>query len=185
MASPAESAPRSERHTWRVPAGWPAGAASASWRERCAYLLAVGGPIGWIPWVPATWASLATAAVWRGLVAAGWSRGSGWPVAAAAAVMLVVGGFAATTAERLAGIGDPRNVVLDEIAGQSLTFLLAGAASWPLALAGFVLFRIFDVLKPPPARQAERARGGWGIMLDDVVAGGYAAAALWLLAKFL
>ena len=157
----------------------------APWPRRLAYLFAVGGPLGFIPWVPATWASLATALVWHGLTVAGWSRGRGWPVAATAAVLLLAGGFAATTAERLLATADPRNVVIDEIAGQSLAFLFIAAGGWWATLAGFVLFRIFDVLKPPPARQAERAPGGWGILLDDLVAGVYAAVVLWLIFQVL
>lgn len=68
---------------------------------------------------------------------------------------------------------DPSIVVIDEIVGMwiSLIFL---PKSVPLAIIAFVLFRVFDILKPPPARQVERLAGGWGIMLDDVAAGVYA-----------
>ena len=50
--------------------------------------------------------------------------------------------------------------------------------SWKVALLGFLMFRVFDIVKPPPARQLERAHGGWGIMLDDLAAGVYAALVL-------
>ena len=56
--------------------------------------------------------------------------------------------------------------------------LIAVPFTWPAALAGFLLFRVFDIVKPPPARQLERAHGGWGIMLDDLAAGVYAWAVL-------
>jgi phosphatidylglycerophosphatase A len=76
-------------------------------------------------------------------------------------------------------------VVIDEVAGQMITFLARPDASWKWLLAGFLLFRLFDVLKPFPAGRAERLPGGWGIMTDDVVAGGYALAALLVLEIFL
>jgi phosphatidylglycerophosphatase A len=149
-------------------------AAGSGW-ERAQHWLAIGGPIGLIPWVPATWASLFTALVcW-------WAPPRPVVIMAIAAGLFVAGVFAASTAERLTGIEDPRNVVLDEIAGQLLTFLFVAPTSGWIMLAGFGLFRLFDVLKPPPARAAERLRGGWGIMADDYVAGVYAALVLWLL----
>jgi phosphatidylglycerophosphatase A len=58
------------------------------------------------------------------------------------------------------------------------TFLLWPGASFAWLIAGFILFRAFDVLKPFPAGRAERVPGGWGIMLDDLIAGGYSLAAL-------
>jgi phosphatidylglycerophosphatase A len=71
------------------------------------------------------------------------------------------------------GTPDPSIVVIDEIVGMwvSLIFL---PKSFPVAVLAFLLFRAFDILKPPPARQAERLPRGWGIMLDDVAAGVYA-----------
>ena len=56
--------------------------------------------------------------------------------------------------------------------------LIAAPLTWNTALLGFLLFRAFDIVKPPPARQLERAHGGWGIMLDDLAAGAYAAIVL-------
>jgi len=72
-------------------------------------------------------------------------------------------------------------VVIDEVAGQLIPFLAVPPSSWKWALAAFALFRFFDVLKPFPARRAERLPGGWGIMTDDVVAGVYALASLLIL----
>jgi len=81
---------------------------------------------------------------------------------------------------------DPRQFVLDEAAGQlialvGVTPLLMALPRWKVALAAFVFFRVFDVIKPFPAGRAERLNAGWGIVLDDVAAGLYAAAAthLW------
>lgn len=80
---------------------------------------------------------------------------------------------------------DPSSVVIDEVSGQMIAFsgFLAGlaAANWKSLILGFILFRGFDVLKPSPARRAEWLPGGWGIMADDWIAGGYAAIALWII----
>jgi phosphatidylglycerophosphatase A len=92
---------------------------------------------------------------------------------AAALGVFVLGVWAAGQAERSFARTDPSQVVIDEVAGQMITFLGSPATSWKWLLAGFVLFRMFDVIKPFPAGRAEGLHGGWGIMLDDVVAGGY------------
>jgi phosphatidylglycerophosphatase A len=102
-------------------------------------------------------------------------------LAAAAVGIFFLGVWAASGAEKYFGRVDPGHVVIDEVVGQLLTFLVRPDASWKWLLAGFVLFRIFDVVKPFPARQAERLPGGWGIMTDDVVAGLYSLAAVLIL----
>ncbi|MGH9392676.1 MAG: phosphatidylglycerophosphatase A family protein, partial [Terriglobales bacterium] len=124
-----------------------------------------------------TWASLATAA-------AAWAAPPGASaVLAGTAALFLLGGFAASTAERLQGTTDPRNVVIDEVAGQLLSFVFVAPANWKLALAGFALFRIFDIAKPWPVHLAERLPRGWGIMADDLLAALYAAAVLALLRR--
>lgn len=80
---------------------------------------------------------------------------------------------------------DPGPVVIDEISGQLITYLPLGAlrfagGGWKYLLLGFILFRIFDIVKPWPARAAEKWPHGWGIMADDWFAGMYAAIVLWL-----
>ncbi len=91
------------------------------------------------------------------------------------------GAWAAGGAERFFNTVDPGIVIIDEVVGQMVVFLWRPASGWLWLTAGFVLFRFFDVIKPFPARRSERLRGGWGVMTDDVVAGAYAAAALFLL----
>jgi phosphatidylglycerophosphatase A len=97
----------------------------------------------------------------------------------------VLGIPAADHMERSLGASDPGKIVIDEIAG----YLLAMAGSPPEAvyiIAGFFLFRFFDIVKPPPVRQAEqRLRGGLGVVADDLLAGAYAWICLRLLEKFL
>ena len=80
-------------------------------------------------------------------------------------------------AENLLGKKDPSAIVIDEVAGLSLTMFLI-PISWLSLCAGFLLFRLFDIVKPWPANRAERLSGGLGIVLDDLVAGVYAHLAL-------
>ena len=92
-----------------------------------------------------------------------------------------MGIWAASQTERLSGRKDPGKVVIDEVAGQMITFLARPDGGWRWWLAGFVVFRILDVLKPFPAGRAEHLPGGWGVMTDDVIAGFYSLATLLLL----
>lgn len=100
-------------------------------------------------------------------------------LAVASALLFFLGAWASGEAEKFLGRHDPGPVVIDEVMGQMIAFLAKPDSSWKLLLAGFVLFRILDVVKPFPAGRAEKAPGGWGIMLDDVVAGAYSMAVLW------
>jgi phosphatidylglycerophosphatase A len=102
-----------------------------------------------------------------------------------AGLLFAIGVWSAGKAEKAFGQVDPSQVVIDEIAGQVITFLATPRITWIGLLAGFILFRAFDILKPSPARQAERLPGGWGIMLDDVVAGFYSLLVLVLLGRFI
>ncbi|HEX8096386.1 MAG TPA: phosphatidylglycerophosphatase A [Pyrinomonadaceae bacterium] len=95
----------------------------------------------------------------------------------------LAGVWAGTRAERLLGRKDPGAVVVDEVAGQLIAFLfvpLGVGLTWRLVLAGFLLFRAFDILKPYPVRRLEALESGLGIMADDVLAGVYAAFCLLL-----
>ena len=100
-------------------------------------------------------------------------------------VLLAVGvGIpAATRICRETGRKDPQVVVIDEVAGQLLTFLGA-PVSWKTLLAGFILFRVFDTLKPPPVRQMERLPEGTGVVVDDIGAGLYGLIIMQLLLHF-
>lgn len=106
-----------------------------------------------------------------------------WALVAAAGAAFAVGLWAAGVYARAGGERDPGAVVIDEVAGQWLT--LAAVAATPLHYAlGFVLFRIYDIVKPWPANRIDRAmHGGLGIMLDDIVAAVYAAATLWVIVQ--
>jgi phosphatidylglycerophosphatase A len=82
------------------------------------------------------------------------------------------------------GVKDPSIVVIDEVVGQWLTFAGALRMNWRSFLIAFVLFRFFDILKPPPIRLIERLPGGAGIVLDDMMAGAFAALVLFLTGWF-
>jgi phosphatidylglycerophosphatase A len=90
--------------------------------------------------------------------------------AIAAILATLIGIPAATIVARESGREDPGHVVIDEVAGQ-LIALIAIPADWQHAAISLILFRAFDILKPPPIRQLERLPSGTGIMLDDVAAG--------------
>lgn len=94
----------------------------------------------------------------------------------------LIGVWAATRAEPLLGRKDPGAVVIDEVAGQLMTFLFVpfDSGAWAI-VAGFVAFRVFDIWKPYPIRRLEALESGLGIMADDVLAGAYAAALMSLL----
>ena len=132
--------------------------------------------LGHIPVVPATWTSLAVALLLYGLHV---GFGAGLSTQLVLLVVFVALGIPASTGlERRYG-EDPKQATVDEAAGQTLTLL--GVPMDPLTvLVGFVLFRVFDVLKPWPARRLESLHGGLGIVADDLAAGVYARVALQL-----
>jgi len=155
-------------------------------RAGAAVWIATCGGVGYFPVAPGTAGSVVgvvlVAALGRLPVETPWLSVL---LGGAAVGVFILGVWAASQAESFFGRTDPRQVVIDEVAGQMITFLANPAASWKWLLAGFVLFRVFDVLKPFPAGRAERLPGGWGIMLDDVVAGGYGLVTLLVLGMFL
>ena len=122
---------------------------------------------------PGTWASLATVVLWWVLTR--WIAPSWQTVVAAllAVAVTLIGIPAATRVARAAALKDPQFVVIDEVAGQLIS-LIAVPVSWKSLLLGFILFRGFDIVKPPPVRQLEQLPEGLGIVIDDVGAGLYA-----------
>ena len=101
-----------------------------------------------------------------------------------AAAATLVGIPAATRVARESGRKDPQIVVIDEVAGQWLALTLA-PPSLPYALLALLLFRVFDILKPPPVRQLERLPEGVGIVVDDLAAGLYALLVYFVIAATL
>jgi len=138
-------------------------------QRRWAWWVATAGGVGAVPWAPGTAGSLVGVAV-------GWTAGRvlapGWYLAGTGA-LFALGVAVATQVERTSRRKDPSIVVIDEVVG-----MLVGLFALPLragdVLAAFLCFRIFDIAKPFPLRRLEAQPGGWGIMLDDLVAGLYA-----------
>jgi phosphatidylglycerophosphatase A len=129
---------------------------------------------------PGSWGSAATVLLWAALAHA-LAPALRTPFAIALAVLATLIGIpSATLVARGSGIKDPQFVVIDEVAGQ-LVALIAVPLAWKSFLAGFILFRVFDIVKPPPVRQLEVLPEGAGIVLDDIAAGLYALAAMHLL----
>jgi phosphatidylglycerophosphatase A len=143
--------------------------------DRLLMFIATGAHSGYLPKAPGTWGSAVGVLVWLLL-----SRLEMGPYFSILAALFVVGVFSAGAAEKIVDQGDPGIVVIDEIVGQLITLSLAPAHP-AAALAGFCLFRFFDILKPFPANWIDNhLHGGLGIMLDDVVAGLYALIVLQL-----
>ena len=143
-----------------------------SLKQRLAFVFATGFGSGYSPFAPGT----AGSAV--GLLFV-WAM-SFLSLAGQIAFTLVVTALAMLAADIVAastGLKDPGLVVADEIAGMMVT-MIAIPLTWKSLLLGFLLFRVMDVVKPPPARQFERYKGGVGIVADDLMAGVYAHLAL-------
>jgi phosphatidylglycerophosphatase A len=136
---------------------------------RLAVFLATVAYCGYFPIAPGTVGSAAGLVVY---LLVWWTRSPIVEVGLIAAIF-AAGVWAATEAERFFGGIDPGPVVIDEVLGMlvTLAFMPVGPAT---ALAGFVLFRIFDVIKPYPANRFERLHGGFGVMADDAMAAVYA-----------
>ena len=135
-----------------------------------AALIATVGGIGLLPLMPGTWGSLAALpCAWAISALSG-----GAALAAAAILAFALGSWAAAVVAQASGSEDPGFIVVDEVAAQWLV-LVAAPLDWRAYLAGFLLFRVFDIVKPWPVRAIERrVAGGVGIMLDDFAAALYA-----------
>src|SRR5271157_471779 len=132
---------------------------------------------------PGTWGSIAAVIVWALISSRIPPDARTWATIMAAALVTLIGIPAATQVARASGLKDPQFVVIDEVAGQ-LVALIAVPLAWKTFLAGLILFRVFDILKPPPIRVLERLPEGTGIVVDDLGAGLYALAIMHLLLHF-
>jgi len=129
--------------------------------------IATGGGVGYVRFAPGTFGSLLGLLVWAAVTQ---------NLAVQAAVIVTVcatGTWSAGIAERHLRQTDPGAVVIDEVAGMLVTLLL-NPVGWGGAVAGFLAFRLFDIVKPFPVNRLERLPGGLGIMADDVAAAIYA-----------
>lgn len=185
-------------------------AATPTRKPLLSFFLATAAGAGYLPAAPGTWGSLVGIPLYW-LAAGGWvtlfnGYGVGLSVTSrfshvvpvevigpvfrfliihldwvVALLIAIVGVIVSSRVARFVSRKDPQFVVIDEVSGQFLTYLLALAPlNWKYLLLGFILFRGFDTWKPFPARQAEALPGGWGIMADDWMAAVYAAIGLWI-----
>ena len=138
-------------------------------------LLAAWGPCGYAPVAPGTFGTLGAIPLYLAV--------SRLAPASYVAFTLAFSALAVAAAERAGrywGVADASPIVIDEVAGYLLTLAFV-PFSWQAVGAGFVLFRIFDVLKPWPASALDRVKSGYGVVLDDLAAGAWAWAALFAL----
>lgn len=150
-----------------------------TWPRRGACLIATGFGTGYVPYAPGTVGSVVGLLIFLPL------RGcSGAAQGLFAILFFGVGLWASGQCAASLGRDDPSCIVVDEI--HAMLWLLLclptfeGSAAWPWWIAALLLFRLFDIAKPPPIRHLERLPGGFGIMMDDVVAAGYALGILWV-----
>ncbi|HIJ83070.1 MAG: phosphatidylglycerophosphatase A [Magnetococcales bacterium] len=137
--------------------------------DTCALHVATLGGVGRVGAAPGTMGSLVTLPLCYWAVQAG----PVWHLPILAAI-ITVGTWAAHNAARQLGNKDPREVVVDEMAGMMLTMVMA-PPGWGWLMIGFLAFRLFDIWKPWPVNWIDRTLpGGWGIMADDLAAGAYA-----------
>jgi phosphatidylglycerophosphatase A len=194
-------------------------------KPRISYLIATAFGLGYLKPGPGTWGSLGGVALTLAVIApftetffpVFWPifrrfpflGSGGWNEVLYLEIVVVllvsIGGvFAAKRVSQFSKTEDPQIVVIDEVSGIMITFLVGLGVTyvplqsirnpdfvgfgmllfwkllnWKCLLLGFILFRVFDIWKPIPARQAEKLPGGWGIMADDWIAGIYAGLGLW------
>lgn len=146
--------------------------------RRIALAIATWFGCGYFPWGPGTAGS--AAAVTMAMLAHFYCGAGRGTLLVATAVLLLPGIWAATQSARVLERSDPGLVVVDEVLGQWLTLAGAAVLNWKAFLAGFLLFRLFDIWKPWPVRKLERLPAGVGIVADDLGAGIYGALILYI-----
>jgi len=150
--------------------------------RKAALLISTCGYVGFFPIAPGTAGSIvAVLAAWLMHRYLGLAP---WTFAVLAVLLFPIAVRAATITAKANNADDPGFVVIDEVIGQWITLAGATQFNWKSALAALLLFRLFDIWKPPPVRQLERLHGGLGINADDAMAGLYGALVLWLAGWF-
>lgn len=152
-------------------------------------ILSTGLGTGFCPGAPGTVGAFLGLLMWYGLSFAVSVTTLFWITVALVVVTTIVGAWTSRVMERYWG-EDPRTVVIDEFVGTWIPCLVAGVAGDPIYTAilgffGFAMFRIIDIVKTPLCRKMELVPNGWGVMLDDVVAGSYALILTLILRYFL
>ncbi len=162
---------------------------------RLAWWLATGFGSGYLRPAPGTWGTLAGLVAWLLLLAAFRAAGAPWALLVATLLLTLLAVWAADRVVRETGQKDPSFIVIDEWAGLWIALVPLLFTStlqpqpWSLwaarLVAPFLLFRLFDIWKPGPVDAAQRLPGGWGVVMDDVLAGLLAALIVWPLDQWL
>jgi phosphatidylglycerophosphatase A len=148
--------------------------------RRLGVFIATCAHVGYAPFAPGTWGSALGLLVYYGV-----RRQASVPIELGTiAIIVIVGLWAATEAEHHFGGIDPGPVVIDEVIGMLITLALHPVNVWG-AVVGFLIFRVLDVVKPWPARRLELLPGGFGVVLDDAMAGVYGNLMVWGLIRLL
>ncbi|MDD4203009.1 MAG: phosphatidylglycerophosphatase A [Candidatus Omnitrophica bacterium] len=134
--------------------------------KRIAKIAATFFGLGYLPFMPGTWGAIAGVAIFSLL-------NGGWSFVILTIFITIIGFFVSDLVAKEKNEGDPSIIVIDEVSGQMIAYI-GLSFSWQIALLGFVFFRAFDILKPLGIRSMEKIKGGYGIMLDDIVSGIYA-----------
>jgi phosphatidylglycerophosphatase A len=148
-------------------------------KNKIAELVATWFGCGWSPFAPGTVGSAAAVAI--AIVLHRYAGFTWWHFPLLAALIAYPAIWAAGVTASAAKIEDPTFVVVDEVLGQWIALGGARVFNWKSCLLAFLLFRLFDIWKPPPVRQLESLPGGLGINADDAMAGLYAAVVVFAL----
>jgi len=147
-------------------------------RLKASYIIATVCGAGRLPFAPGTWGSLAALPLCILL------SGNHIAYITAFAGLFFLGVLVSGIVEKEEQINDPGFIVIDEFACLFAAFLFLPLTK-PVLITGFILYRILDIVKPPPCRQLEKAGSGWGVMLDDLAAGIYTNIILRIVINFL
>jgi phosphatidylglycerophosphatase A len=141
--------------------------------------------VGYLPLAPGTWGSAVGVLIF--LLYVNFTTFSNFSTAVwiiFVVAVCAIGTWAAQRAERIFNEEDPQRVVVDEVAGQLITYSAVAVLDWKHLLVGFILFRLFDIWKPYPINKLQDLHGGFGVMADDVLAGIYSAMIIYSLTFF-
>ncbi len=147
-----------------------------SWSDSFPVFIATFGPVGYLPIAPGTWGSGAAILIW-------WFAMRPLPVLYYLIILLLltaVAVWSSSQAEKTLG-HDSGHIVIDEVVGQLIALVIC-PRSILFAVSGFFIFRLFDIWKPAPINSSQNLSSGWGVVMDDLLAGIYTAIVLFIIA---
>ena len=144
-------------------------------------LIATFCGLGYVPFAPGTVGSLASFIIWGPLI---FFKYSFWIRFLILIIVIIIAILSSNESVKYFKIKDPKQIVIDEVAGMGVVLLFVDSEYF-IAILGFILFRFFDILKPWPIKKIEKLPNGFGVVLDDIMAGIYSLFFLILIKKFL